>query len=308
MTIAVDGGAQPDAASTTDAIEARLARLFPANPPFGEVDRRQARRMLEAAQAEDGPFFMVNFVHRRARARYEDGRETTLTGVEADALYGQEVLPVLLDIGAEPVFVAAVETALMADDDVAYEQVGVVRYPSRAAFFDMLEREDFQAAVAHKRAAVDHTLVMVSEPSEQPFPDDFRAVDLTSVPNPPAPDEPPLAIVHLYAYREHAIYEDGRETELTGEEAVNLYSQGRMDQGVLELGVRPGLWLDIEGNFLHDERHWNQLRINLFPSRATFAGVAATSQEAGIEHRTAGLEHVYSLMTAPLINTYGYQN
>jgi hypothetical protein len=294
-----------DAAPSAHAVAERIDRIFSEDPPFGTLNRDLIRRMMEVET--DGPFFMANFIEHRARAEYPDGRGTDLTGREADALYGQQILPILLDIGARPVFVADVEITLQSTDAAEWDQVGVVLYPSRAAFFDMLEREDYRGIAVHKAAGVARTLVMPSQRTGVEFPDEFYMVDLAAVPYPPTDTDTPLAIVHLYDYRDLAVYADGRETDLTGEEAVNVYSQNRADQGVLELGVRPSLWLRPEGAIISDGREFDEFRINLFPSHATFAEVAGTYGEAGAEHREAGLENVYSLMTLPLINEYGYR-
>jgi len=299
--------ATADAGVGPDAIDERIGRIFGNDDELGGIDRDVVRRMLEVTARDDAPFFMVNFIKHRERAEYADGRETELTGAEADGIYGQMFLPILTDIGARPVFVAEVEATLMGDDDVQWDQVGVVHYPSRGEFFEMLERADFEEAAAHKAAGVETTLVMFALPIVNDELEDLPAVDLETVPYPPTDADSPLAIIHLYAYRELAQYADGRETELTGQEAVNTYTQGRQDQGVTELGVRPGLWLDIDGPLIADERSFDEFRINLFPSHATFMDVAASAGEAGIEHRTAGLEHHYTLMTLPLINEYGYE-
>lgn len=293
-------------AAVPDAIDLRIDRLFGDGPGFGTLDRSLVRAMMTLPAADDGPFFMCNLIALRDRAAYPDGRETDLTGAEANALYGQLVLPILSDIGARPVFVAEVETQLQGDG-APWAQVGVVRYPSRAAFFDMLERDDFRAAAVHKTAGVARTLVMPAGAVDMGTPESFLDVDLESLPYPPTANDPPIAIVHLYDFREQAVYEDGRDTELTGAEAVGLYEQGRAGQGVLELGVRPALWLAIEGALYGDGRSFDELRVNLFPSRAAFAQVAATSEDAGIVHRTAGLADLYSMVTRPVLNEYGYR-
>jgi len=261
--------------------------------------------MMEAET--DAPFFMVNLVAHRERAEYPDGRETKLTGREADEIYGQQVLPILLEVGARPVFVADVEGTLQSADGLMWDQVTVVRYPSAAAFFDMLERPEYRAIVEHKAAGVASTLVMPSQRTGTEFPDAFYEVELDALPYPPTDTDSPLAIVHFYDYRERAEYSDGRQTDLTGEEAVNLYTANRADQGVLELGVRPSLWLRPEGSLIADGQMFDEVRVNLFPSHATFAEVVATYDAAGADHREAGLERFYTLMTLPLINEYGYR-
>ncbi len=301
-----DGSQSADPAASP--IDQRIQRLFPDDPSFGVVDRDQVRRMLEVPPEDDAPFYMVNLIRHREQAEYADGRESTLTGAEADGIYGGLILPILADIGARPVFVANVERNLIDDDGARWTQIGVVRYPSRAKFFEMLEREDFRRAAVHKEAGVEKSLVLVAHLEGDPLPDVLRDVDLSSVPYPPTPEDPPIAVVHLLDYNDVAQYADGRETSLTGREAMRLYEEGRQEQNVFGLGVRPGLYLLIEGEVVGDGRDWEEFRINNFPSRATFAQVSSPDSlgEAGIVHRQAALRETYTQLTAPLLTEVGY--
>ena len=137
----------------TSPLDARIQNLM-GRAPFGALNWTEARRIFTTPPAEDRPFFMVNLIRHRERATYRDGRPTDLTGAEADTLYGSLVLPILADIGAMPVFVTGVDRGLIDADGAGWDQVAVVRYPSRAAFVDMLERPDFREAAVHKVAGV----------------------------------------------------------------------------------------------------------------------------------------------------------
>lgn len=302
------GCGDSEAPSNADPIGERIERLFPAEYSFGTVDRSHVRRMLEVPPEEDGPFYMVNLIQHREHAEYPDGRETDLTGAQADAIYSAQILPILLEIGARPVFVADVNGNLISDDGTLWEQVSIVLYPSRARFFEMLEREDANAALVHKDAGVGKTLVLVAGVEGDGISDEERRVDLTTVPTPPTPEDPPISIVHLLAYNENAEYADGRDTDRTGREAMQLYEQGREDQNVAALGVRAGLWLRIEGEFIGDGRIWDEFRINNFPNRTTFLQVASQEslEEAGIEHREAATRDTYSMLTSPALTEVGY--
>ncbi len=118
-----------------------------ASPRFGTVNEAFQEEMRNTTAEEDGPFYMVNLIKYREFADYADGRETDLTGREADALYAP--LEFLQGIGAQPVFVADVERQLLGSD-VEWDQVAVVRYPTRAKFFEMIDNPEFQARAAHK--------------------------------------------------------------------------------------------------------------------------------------------------------------
>lgn len=290
----------------TSGVDAQIDALF-GDPPFGTVNRDEARRILETKPEDDGPFFLVNFIHHRERAEYRDGRPTDLTGAEADAIYNLAVLPMLADIGAEPFFVGGVERTLIPGDGQEWDQIAVVLYPSRAKFVEMISRADFRAAVAHKVAGVERTIVLVSHPAPDQLPEALRRLDLTKLPYPPTADDPPVNLVHLIRFHEIAQYADGRPTTLTGREAFALYEQGRLSQAA-PLGARPAIKLDVEAELIGDGRLWDEVRINNFPSRAAFEQLTTKESldQAGYENRVAGLADTYALRVAPLLNKAGY--
>lgn len=292
--------------ASSSGVDAQIDALF-GDPPFGTVNRVEARRILETRPEDDGPFYLVNFIHHRAHAEYRDGRPTDLTGAEADALYNLLVLPMLADIGAQPFYVGGVERMPLPGDGEEWGQVAVVLYPSRAKFVEMISRPDFRDAVAHKVAGVERTIVLVAHPAPDQLAEELRRVDLAKLPFPPTPDDQPINLVHLIRFNDVAQYADGRPTTLTGREAFALYEQGRVSQAV-PLGVRPGIKLDVEAELIGDGRVWDEVRINNFPSRAAFAELTTKDSldVAGYENRVAGLADTYALLAAPLINQVGY--
>ncbi|MBY0280148.1 hypothetical protein K2Z84_32850 [Candidatus Binatia bacterium] len=292
--------------ASTSGVDAKIDALFGA-PPFGTVNRTEARRILETKPEDDGPFYMVNFIHHREHAEYRDGRPTELTGAEADALYNLLVLPMLADIGAQPFYVGGVERTLLPGDGQEWDQIAVVLYASRAKFIEMISRPDFHDAAAHKVAGVERTIVLVTHPAPDQLPEDLRRVDLAKLPFPPTADDQPINLVHLIRFNETAQYADGRPTTLTGREAFDLYEQGRVAQA-LPLGVRPAIKLDVEAELIGDGRGWDEVRINNFPSRAAFAELTTRESldAAGYENRVAGLADTYALLAAPIVNQVGY--
>lgn len=264
---------------------------------FGTLNEEQVRRMWETPPEEDGPFWMVNLIKYREFADYADGRETDLTGREADAIYAP--IEFLDAIGAEVVFVAEVEDNLISLDGQEWEQIGIVRYPSRAKFFEMTLNEEFQARAIHKDAGVERTQVIVTaleDPVSLPTPD--------VIPNPSTPTDPPVAISHLLEYHQIAQYPEGSgEPERSGREAIALY-ESVATEVALEQGVLSALRFTVEGVFIGDGREWDEFRINVFPSRAAFGVVAADPDRQAAEfHREASIDDTYSQASAILINT-----
>lgn len=294
-TATATGIASPTPGNTPDpAIEA-IIRLIVANgPSYGEVNPDQVRRILTIK--EDRPFHMFNLIRYREHALYPDGSDANLSGREADERYGQAVLPILESIGASVAFTADVGDTLIGDDE--WDVVAVARYPSRAAFFSLVQRADFQAASVHKEAGVERSIVIVTEDVSVALPPGLT-FNPESAPFPPTEADPVRAVIHLIRYNGRAMYADGRRTTLTGRQAMALYETATAPRA-LPLGIRPALTLEVEGVFVGDGREWDEARINLFPSRETFDELnAAEGREDDFEHRVAAIDETYALMTFP---------
>lgn len=63
--------------------------------------------------------------------------------------------------------VSNVEQQLIGSD-TKWDQIAIVRYPSRQAFVSMLERPDFQQLSVHKDAGVEKSTVLVTESVDLP--------------------------------------------------------------------------------------------------------------------------------------------
>ena len=265
-------------------------------PSFGQVNPAQMARMVNPA--EDGPFYMINLIQYREKAVYPDGRETDLTGEEANNLYNP--IGILREIGAEIVFMAQVEKMRLGDG-TEWDQVAIVRYPSRRAFVQMTQRPDFQARSIHKDAGVGRTIVMVSHLVDSPSP---------GAPTPPKPTQPvtagdrPFEMVQVFRFRDPPQAEGGAAVT-TGREAME---QSGASSGAVAtpMGVDPTALFEVEGVLIGDGRAWSEVRISRFPSRAALEGHLANERRAATEpRRAAGIEDSYSMQTRPMINRLG---
>ena len=57
------------------------------SPRYGTIDRDYALRLATTSPDDDGPVWMVNLMKYRALAEYTDGRDSTISGKEADDIY-----------------------------------------------------------------------------------------------------------------------------------------------------------------------------------------------------------------------------
>ena len=260
-------------------------------PGYGQIDQEYGIRLATTAPENDGPVWMVNLMRYKARAEYTDGRETTLTGREAD----DEYMPIgpLTAVGAKIVFVADVEDQFIGDEP-KWDRVAVVRYPTRAAFIAMQERADFQKAHEHKEAGMEQTFVIGGQPLD--FPQAEHRVGWTDVPHPLSDDDGPYTMVHVIRFHDAdgaTMTPDHMESyqEIAGSVAVPN-------------GVRIDAWFSVEGTIIGDGRSWHQIRFNTFPSRRAFMEVAMDPDrsQAHSEHRETAIADTYALGVRASIN------
>ena len=262
--------------------------------PYGRLDADMVARWAALAPEDDGPVWMVNLMSYRERAAYADGRETDLTGREADDRYAP--LEVLADIGAEIVLVAEVEDQLLGPEP-RWDRVAVVRYPSRRAFAEMATRADYRERHVHKEAGMEATIITcavpIGSPADAMDPDAF--VDWGEVPHPPTDEDGPVEVLHLIRFH------PGRADD----EMVRYQDDAALV--AVPHGVRIAGWFSIEGTVIGDGRGWDQVRFNTFPSREAFMAVVFDPQrlEAQRAHREVAIADTYTLVLRPVIDRLG---
>lgn len=133
------------------------------NDPSIDPSGDQVRQLRDTGP--DGPFVMVNLLKFRDRAQYDDDRnEPARSGREAYALYEHVVFSVAVhDVGgAEIVYQGPVNQLFIGPiDDPAtdWDEVLLVRYPSKKHFLAMLADDTYRAALVHRQAALERTFI-----------------------------------------------------------------------------------------------------------------------------------------------------
>jgi hypothetical protein len=133
----------------------------PTAPSYGEPNWDMVGRWLHLAPEEDGPFWALNLMKYREAAVYADGSDRGLSGQEADDAYAP--LGPLGAVGAMVAFHGEVTEQALGEP--AWDRIAIVRYPTRAAFFAMQQRDDFKAQHEHKEAGMAFTIVMACHPA-----------------------------------------------------------------------------------------------------------------------------------------------
>jgi len=262
-------------------------------PDYGQVDHEYGLTLATTAPEDDGPVWMVNLMRYKDVAEYADGRETTLTGQEADDEYTPTES--LSGVGAELVFVATVEDRFLGDG-IEWDRIGIVKYPTRRAFIEMQERADFRESHKHKEAGMAESIVIGCLPLDIPQVADDEIVDWDDVPHPPTDEDGPYTMMHVIRFFE----EDGAtHTPDHMEEYQKVAGSVAVPNGLRIAG-----WFSAEGTILGDGRTWHQVRFNTFPSRRAFLEVAMDPDrvEAHNDHRNTAIADTYALGLRSTLN------
>lgn len=110
---------------------------------------------------EDGPMWALNLMKYHPIAQYADGRETAITGAEADEIYKPE--GPLARTGSRILLITEV-LGQVVGDGIPWDRVAIAQYSKRRAMMDMQGDPEFQELHVHKEAAMDFTIVTATFP------------------------------------------------------------------------------------------------------------------------------------------------
>ncbi len=255
---------------------------------YGTIDRAYVTTLATTPAVEDRPVWMVNLMQYRDTADYGGSASEKISGRDADNRYAP--FESLAAVGAEIVLVADVDQQLLGDPP-AWDRVAVVRYPTGRAFLDMQGRPDYREKHVHKEAGLARTIVMATRPVAAPeLPAD--APEWTEVPHPPAAEDGPVVVMHVLRF-----HSGGAESDMVD-------YQNAAAVPALRHGLRIDGWFAVEGTVVGDGRSWDQVRFNVFPSKAAFMEVVLDPArlEAQHDHREAAIADTYTMILRADIN------
>lgn len=114
------------------------------------VDPRGADLKQFLAEDPGGPVVMLNLLQYKP------------DGVASYREYSEKIGPFLAEIGAEVVHAGNLSTALVAPDDWPWDAVLLVKYPSRAAFSQMVANPEYQKITGLRTAGLEAAVLQPS--------------------------------------------------------------------------------------------------------------------------------------------------
>ena len=104
---------------------------------------------------DDAPILMLNLLRYREAADYPaDSEHAPCSGREAYRRYSRTALAKVQGVGGRVELLAAAQVALIAPEGEQWDELLLVRYPSKAAFLGMLADPEYRAATIHRTAAL----------------------------------------------------------------------------------------------------------------------------------------------------------
>lgn len=104
---------------------------------------------------DETPILMLNLLRYRDAAAYpDDSGHAPCSGREAYKRYSRTALNKVQGVGGSVELLATAHVALIAPAEEQWDEVLLVRYPSKSAFLSMLADPEYQAATVHRSAAL----------------------------------------------------------------------------------------------------------------------------------------------------------
>ena len=102
----------------------------------------------------DTPIAMINLLKFKEKAEYEDGRDTDLTGEQAYAIYGKEVVEHLKKVGGKISFGGSINRLMLGEVEELWYTTFIAKYPSKKAMLKMITDPDYLESNKHRVAGL----------------------------------------------------------------------------------------------------------------------------------------------------------
>ena len=100
------------------------------------------------------PIAMINLLKFKEKAEYEDGRDTDLTGEQAYAIYGKEVVEHLKKVGGKVSFGGSINRLMLGEVEELWDTTFIAKYPSKKAMLKMITDPDYLESNKHRVAGL----------------------------------------------------------------------------------------------------------------------------------------------------------
>ena len=126
-----------------------------------------ARVMALMGDASGEPIVMLNLLRFKSKAVYDDGRETSLTGLEAYQLYAGPMQKLVESQGGKFIFGGRIAGMVIGEVEQPWDICALVEYPSAAAFAKIATSPEVREIGVHRVAGLEGQLLI--RVAQRPF-------------------------------------------------------------------------------------------------------------------------------------------
>ena len=129
-----------------------------------EPPETHLRKLTETDQ--ESSFDMINLIKYRPTAIYESAADNAIgrSGREAYQEYGLVAFPKIIGMGGSLVYKGTCDHQFVGDESQNYDDLIIVRYPSRRAYLEMFNSTEYQEAIKHRKAGLEYRVLHESTP------------------------------------------------------------------------------------------------------------------------------------------------
>ena len=110
----------------------------------------------------DTPVVMLNLLKFNSRAEGDEG----LSGAEAYGKYAREMRKFVESKGGRFLWMGRADSMVIGDSDVEFDAVGLVQYPSRKAFVEIVTSQHVQEIGKDRSAGLEHQWLIACTAAE----------------------------------------------------------------------------------------------------------------------------------------------
>ena len=107
-----------------------------------------------ASLPADQPIVMLNLLRFKPQAAYADGRETTLTGQQAYALYGEQMMAFVQSRGGRVLYTGSIDLLAIGAVEDMWDMTALVEYPSGKDFVEIATSPEVASIGVHREAGL----------------------------------------------------------------------------------------------------------------------------------------------------------
>ena len=129
-----------------------------------EPTETQLREITETDQ--ESSFDMINLIKYRPTAIYESAADNAIgrSGREAYQEYGLVAFPKIIGMGGSLVYKGTCDHQFVGDESQNYDDLIIVRYPSKRAYLEMFNSTEYQEVIKHRKAGLEYRVLHESTP------------------------------------------------------------------------------------------------------------------------------------------------